>query len=155
MTDEPKRTVPLWQFLVSIGGLTLVFALVVLAIVKIDQRDEHEDAQEELDINFLNCLRGNELRIFIRDNVVEPAFGGGTLDLTQVAGFDDLDPAAQRFFENVAIVSAARPSPKDQIVEDLTGQIRDCEGEWAGHTPGVKLPHQSSASEALPGGPNA
>lgn len=150
MTKGANRAVPLWQFLVSIGGLTVVFALVVIAIVKLDARDEREDAIEELDINYLNCLRGNELRLFIRDKVVEPAFAGGGLDLTTVPGFDDLPAKTQDFFRNVALISASRPSPKAQIVADLTDQLRDCEGEWAGHTPGIKLPHQDSASEALP-----
>lgn len=133
--------------LIALGSLA-----VSVVFVLEDRSDDQLSDKRELDANFLTCLRGNELRLTIRDKVVEPAYAARSLDLRAVPGFDRLDPATQVFFTNIATASAGRPSPKTQIVADLNEQLRDCEKEWAGHTPGLKLPHQNDASEALPEG---
>lgn len=144
-----QRTVTLRAFLLAIVGLTAVFALVVVAIVRIDQRNQRERDVEALDINYLNCLRGNEFRTLVRDKIVVPAFAGsGALDLTQVDGFSAMPESVQQVFENIAALNAGRVSPEGQIVADINKQIRDCEHEWAGHTPGIRLPHNDAAQEA-------
>lgn len=147
---EARRTVPLWQFLVSIGGLSLVFALVVVAIVKIDQRDEREDDQKELDLNYLSCLRGNELRDLMILQTEMAYSSGAVLDFTAVPSFSTLPAETRQFFTDLADISrvareaaATNPAhPKNSILTEIRKQLRDCEAEWPAHTPGLVLPHQ-------------
>lgn len=141
-----KRTLPLWMFLVSILGLTVTFALVVVAIVRIDQRDEREDDQEALDLNYLNCLRGNEVRYGQIENELEP---GTPIDLTilpSVQGapewFRDVAAELKTLSEMAASSEPAPGSRADRRIARIAAQIRDCEREWAGHTTGLRLPHE-------------
>lgn len=150
MTKGANRAVPLWQFLVSIGGLSVVFALVVVAIVKIDERDQREDDQEELDLNYLNCLRGNEIRRVNIENESEP---GQPLDLSQLLSGDEPKWFTD-FVERLKATSdAAASAPIDpnsrtgRRIARLQAQLRDCEMEWMGHTPGLRLPHTSTTEE--------
>lgn len=146
MTD-PKRNVPLWQFLVSILGLTLVFFMVVVAIVKIDHREEREDAQQDMDQSYLSCLRGNEIRQVQIENEGEPS---RPLDLTVLPS---VQHAPQWFQDVVAELKQASEYAASQPIDpnSRTGrriarikqQVRDCESEWRTHTPGLTLPHES------------
>lgn len=150
-TPEPKshRTIPLWAFIAALVGLTGVFVVTMALIVSIDRRDEREDAQEELDLNFLNCLRGNELRFGLIANEMEPAT---PLDLTvlpsvRAAPSWFLDVTAEIKALGEAAQTRVLPEPDSRTerrVVRWVKQVRDCEKEWAGHTPGLRLPHEET-----------
>lgn len=137
----------------SMGACSLIAAgslVVSVVFVLAESREDRHDKQSDLDVNYLSCLRGNELRELNKTMVTE-AFGAGssTSGLTAVPSFADLPESVQRFFADLASVSAQNPgaaSRRDVILADIQAQIRDCEAEWAGHTAGLRLPHNTSTT---------
>jgi hypothetical protein len=129
------------------GLLFLALAYPLLSWVVVIVGDHSEDAreQEELDVNYVGCLRGNELRALMIEQT-ELAYSGGGLDLTKVPGFDDLDQATQQFFHTLADVSRNRPNRSMVIVEAIRSQIRDCEAEYPDHSAGARLTHRTTTS---------
>jgi hypothetical protein len=149
-----QRTVSLRAFLGAILGLSAVFALVVVAIVKIDERDEREDAQAEIDLNYLNCLRGNEVRQVQIDNEREP---GQALDLTPLLAGDEPEwfVAFAERLKTFSAAAATRPidpaSRTGRRIARIEAQLRDCEVEWPQHTAALVLPHTTTTTTG-PGG---
>lgn len=65
------------------------------------------------------CLNQQDGRTVLRA-VITRAYSGQSLDLTNVPGFADLDPATQAFFSNIAVLSRASAesgtSDKDELL---------------------------------------
>ncbi len=129
-------------------GVVVVLVLMVVALGwhqrSSDQARRRHDAQGEIDQQYVSCLRGNELRDLMKTQTIVAFGSGGSLDLTGIPSFQNLDPATQAFFRDIAKATAqpaGSQSTRDAILADIQAQIRDCETEWHGHTPGLHLDH--------------
>lgn len=125
--------------------LALAYPLLSWVVVIIGEHSEDAREQEELDVNYVACLRGNELRGLMIEQT-ELAYSGGGLDLTKVPGFDGLDQATQQFFRNLADVSRGRPDRSMVIVDAIRSQLRDCEAEYPSHSEDARLTHRTTTS---------
>lgn len=97
-----------------------------------DQRAQ--DRQQAVDADYRSCLFGNSVRGTLRALV--NLTGSTGIDLTQVPGFADLDPATQRFFRTLRDRTANDPqSFRTQALATL--QDRDCDTEFPTHSPGI------------------
>lgn len=147
MTDTRKRRhrqIMVRDAFLALAMLTAVFVMIVVLIVKIDNREQQERAQDQVDVNYLNCLRGNELRQVNIDNEKEP---GRPLDLTPLLSGDepgwfvDFTTRLKTASEQAAAAPIDPESRQGRRLARLEDQLRDCEAEWSSHTPGLHLVH--------------
>lgn len=119
-----------WLKIASIFYMGLfVFSLAVLQVRDDDQRER--DRQEEIQNDYKNCLSGNDVRIQVRDLIVQAYSQGSTLDFTAVPGFEDMDIATQIYFENLTELLSSSDGDPEQLAEALAAvPLRDCEKEF-------------------------
>lgn len=92
-----------------------------------DQADARREKQAKVDSDYQACLRGNDTREVSRFLVIAAESSG--LDLTQVKGYDALDPAMRQFLANLRDASATNPnSLRERTFPKLA--IRDCDAEY-------------------------
>lgn len=144
---------------VAVAALAIAFAcLVVCGVFILDSRSDEkaenrrleEAAQDATDVNYMSCLRGNELRELMILQTELAYSAGSALDFTAVPSFASLPAETRQFFTDLADISrvareaaATNPAhPKNSILTEIRKQLRDCEAEWPAHTPGLVLPHQ-------------
>lgn len=133
------------------GVIAVCSAGLAILYVIADGREEREDDQRELDVNYLNCRRGNEVRQTQIDNESEPSTT--VLDLTPLLGgsepqwFIDFTERLKAISQAAAGAPINPDSRQGRRIARLEAQIRDCETEWAGHTPGIKLPHETEGAD--------
>lgn len=113
--------------------------------------DNARQAQNDIDVGYVSCLRGNDNKTVLA-SVVKIAYDSGTtLDFTKVPSFANLDPATKQFFSDLRDLTARQPnqqtdpnSSRNQALAKLT--LRDCAREFPHHTPGLTV--ESTAVQA-------
>lgn len=111
LSDMPRR----WRWLLIIGPY---LALVIAAFVGFRQLEDESQQR---------CLNRQADRQVLRqvvDIATTPSSGGGSLDLTVVPGFSDLDEATQAFMRNLTVrLQSAPPASRNALHDELLAQL--------------------------------
>lgn len=110
-----------------------------------DARDDSDRQQEAVDSGYVGCLRFNENRELLRD-VIEDAYlpdeqGAPPAEVVAAfAGIDDPDVATiiAYFTQRDRAEDVTDPASTLNVQRDKTA-TRNCEAEFADHTPGLAL----------------
>jgi len=122
-----------------------IFQVFMLAVVLygffLVQQNSAQDSQDSVNSDYKTCLAANDTRAVIRETVKLAVEGGdGIIDLTSIAGFEDLDRETQTFLINLrdetrAAAQAGIDNP-DSLLNEAREVLapRDCDAEFPDHS---------------------
>lgn len=127
-----------WRWLcIFLGSM---FGVIMFSIYSL-QANSKQDNQDSINAGYDTCVSANETRAVMRQTVeLAVESGDGVIDLTSVAGFEDLDQPTQTFLINLrdetrAAVQAGEDNP-DSFLNTAKEVLapRDCAAEFPEHT---------------------
>lgn len=133
--------------------LALAVPLLSWIVVEINDQAKARSAQEQVDLDYRNCLRGNEIRMVLIEGEKEPNTPTDLSVLPSVrnspAWFQDVVAELKALSERQAAAPIDPQSRTGRRIARYQGQIRDCELEYPGRTPGIRLIHPTITTTSI------